>query len=56
MWLWQSPRSGRAQVGGGVGERRALGGLQTAQVHRLLAGERLGDALRRHVADPAQAP
>ena len=43
-----------AQLGGGVGEHAALGGLQAAQVVRLLAGERLGDAARRHVPDPAQ--
>ena len=43
-----------AQVGGGVGEHAALGGLQPAQVLRLLAGERLDDAARGHVADPAQ--
>ena len=45
----------RAAAGrGGVGELAALGGLQPAQVVRLLAGERLGDAAGRHVADAAQ--
>ena len=56
MWLWQSPRRAarRANASSASGAC-SVESLQPAQVVGLLAGERLGDAAGRDVADPAQA-
>ena len=53
-WVWQSPRS-RSRYDGALGRQVDDGlRLELGQVGRHLTGQRLGDDLRRRVADAVE--
>ena len=53
-WVWQSPRSAARSAAAASSRSVPSVALQPAQVDRLLAGQRLGDAAGGHVADAGQ--